>query len=110
MNKQGLLCQAEPNTHPGDTRTDKLGLWPWKDRWTLKPGTQGQEGTHSRLREVAGDEVGTLEQEEDVAEGLALERTIHGYPVGVLREEAEGAQPALAGGQNVDTQGTPAAT
>lgn len=50
------------------------------------------QGTNSRLREIPRNEVGALEQEEDVAKGLALERIVHGYPVGILRKEAQAYQ------------------
>lgn len=53
----------------------------WRHQWT-----------HSRLREVPRNEVGALEQKEDVAKGLALERIVHGYPVGILRKEAQTCQ------------------
>lgn len=50
------------------------------------------QGIHSRLREVPRNEVGALEQKEDVAKGLALERIVHGYPVGILRKESQTCQ------------------
>lgn len=37
-----------------------------------------------RLREVVGDEVGALEEQENVAEAVTLQRAVEGDPVGVL--------------------------
>lgn len=39
-----------------------------------------------RLREVVGDEVGTLEEEEYVAEAVTLQGTVQSDPVGILKD------------------------
>lgn len=39
-----------------------------------------------RLREVVGDEVGTLEEQEYVAEAVTLQGTVQSDPVGILKD------------------------
>ena len=39
-----------------------------------------------RLREVVGDEVGTLEEQEYIAEAVALQGTVQSDPVGILKD------------------------
>lgn len=52
--------------------------------WTYAPIARQR---YSRLREVVGDEVGALEEQEYVAEALTLQGAVQGNPVCVLRGE-----------------------
>ena len=58
----------------------------------LKTTDVREQETYLRLGEVTSDEIRTLEQQEDVAEGFTFQRTVHCYPVGILKNKARATQ------------------